>query len=181
MNRHNEVNRRSRIPGSQTNTHIRVEMTTSKPRSLGASTSGLRKSHPIAFDTKKSRQLSEKRRATTPASIGMNFEFEPVNQIMHDTSSSFESNTGIDDSADDFQQLLRSIHKKYKNNSEKQERQFKEQLKQTVKKSVAEFQMHMDQFTAKMFLFHFLIQIGKRDWVCCEMNLMVSTWRDKKN
>ena len=100
--------------------------------------------------SEKSLSATLNRRVTTNA-LDICFDYEPVRRAEH-SDESIDSVANVDNgSTDDLQQLLSAIHKRYKVNSEKQEREFKDSLKQTVKRSVQEFQSHMDKFTATMY------------------------------
>ena len=92
---------------------------------------------------------TSKRRASTDA-LDIRFDYEPLCRPESSEASDYTRPTD-NNSTDDLQQLLMAIHKRYKVNSEKQEKEFKESLKQTVKKSVHEFQSHMDKFTSTMY------------------------------
>lgn len=93
--------------------------------------------------------VTSKRRASTDA-LDIRFDYEPLCRADSSEPSEYSTRPTDNGSSDDLQQLLMAIHKRYKVNSEKQEKEFKERLKQTVKKSVHEFQSHMDKFTSTM-------------------------------
>lgn len=94
--------------------------------------------------------LSASRRQTTDV-LDVCFDYEPMRYIKSPDDEVDDQSAGMENgSSEDLQRLLTAVHNRYKVNSERQEREFKENLKQTVKKTVLEFQCHMDKFSATM-------------------------------
>jgi hypothetical protein len=108
-----------------------------------------RKTLPASISKKNERPSTKSRRATTDA-LDICFDYEPLKE-KDGSDASIGNSFNHEGSTDDLQNLLSAIHKRYKLNSEKKERDFKDSIKQTVKRSVHEFQSHMDKFTSTMY------------------------------